>query len=109
MTNTQAPYAPNTAPHPASAGAPAYADSKPLSITSLVLGIVSIVAGWTFLAPIAGLVTGVLALKREPAGRTMAIWGIVLNAVMLVGFAIAALLTIAGLGIGLAFLPFAFH
>lgn len=109
MTNPQAPYAPNAAPYPAPAGAPASVDSKPLSITSLVLGIVSIVAGWTFLAPIAGLVTGILALKREPTGRTMAVWGIVLNAVMLLGFAIAALLTIAGLGIGLAFLPFALH
>jgi hypothetical protein len=79
-----------------------------LSITSLVLGLVSIVAGWTFLAPLAGLVCGILALKREPAGRTMAIWGVVLNAIMLTGFAIAAIVAMAGVGIGLAFLPFAF-
>ncbi|MCX7521262.1 DUF4190 domain-containing protein [Microbacterium sp. STN6] len=79
--------------------------SRPLSITSLVLGIVSIVAGWTFFAPIAGIVTGIMALKREPAGRAMAIWGIVLNSVMLLGFAIAIVIAAA---VGLALLPFAF-
>jgi hypothetical protein len=74
-----------------------------LSITSLVLGLVSIFAGWTFLAPIAGIVTGVLALTREPESRTMAIWGIVLNAVMLAG---SLLLVVVTLALGLAVLPF---
>ncbi|MET0725316.1 MAG: DUF4190 domain-containing protein [Leifsonia sp.] len=78
---------------------------RSLSITSLVLGIVSIVAGWTFLAPVAGLVLGIIGLRREPAGRTFAIWGIVLSSVMLAG---TVLVTAAALLFGLALLPFAF-
>lgn len=77
--------------------------SSPLALTSLVLGLVSILAGWTFVAPIVGLVTGMLALGREPYARTMALWGIVLNAVMLAG---VFLLLVLGLVFGLAFLPF---
>ncbi|WP_022884106.1 hypothetical protein [Glaciibacter superstes] len=68
----------------------------------------SIFAGWTFFAPIAGLITGILAIGREPHSRTMAIWGIVLNAVMLAGSIIIALIAvIAGIA-ALPFLPFAF-
>ena len=77
--------------------------ASPLALTSLVLGLVSILAGWTFVAPIVGLVTGMLALGREPYARTMALWGIVLNAVMLAG---VFLLLILGLAFGLAILPF---
>lgn len=86
--------------------APAAQESSALSISSLVLGLVSIFAGWTFVAPIAGLITGCMALRREPRSRTMAIWGIVLNAVMLLGSLVLVLLA---LFVGLAFLPFAFH
>ena len=93
--------------NPYTAAAPAAAPSRPLRITSFVLGIASIAFGWTLLAPIAGIVIGVLALGREPAGRALAIWGIVLNAVMLAGVIIGLLFAIAGLGVGLAFLPFA--
>ncbi|KRE26385.1 hypothetical protein ASG80_05295 [Agromyces sp. Soil535] len=74
-------------------------------MSSLVLGLVSIVASYTFFVPIVGLVLGVLALKREPASRTMAIWGIVLNAVMLAG---AVLVSLGAFAFGLAMLPFAF-
>jgi hypothetical protein len=81
------------------------AESKTLSVASLVLGLVSIVAGWTFFAPIAGLVCGIMALGREPASRTMAIWGIVLNIVMLAGTLIVGIIIAT---LGLAFLPFAF-
>ncbi|WP_308799823.1 hypothetical protein [Agromyces silvae] len=80
-------------------------ETKGFSIASLVLGVVSIVAGFTFVVPVAGLVLGILALKREPASRTMAIWGIVLNALMLAG---AVLVTFAAIAFGLALLPFAF-
>jgi hypothetical protein len=84
------------------------APSSPLSITSLVLGLVSIFAGWTFFAPVAGLVTGIMALSREPHSRTMAIWGIVINAVMLAGSIIVVLvILVAGLA-ALPFLPLAF-
>ncbi|GAA1514644.1 hypothetical protein GCM10009761_15740 [Agromyces terreus] len=70
-----------------------------------MLGIVSIFASFTFFVPVIGLVLGIMALRREPASRTMAVWGIVLNAVMLAGTVIA---TLAALAFGLVLLPFAF-
>lgn len=93
------PYAVDTA---ASAAA-SVDEQRGFAISSLVLGLVSIVAGFTFVVPVAGLVLGVLALKREPSARTMAIWGIVLNAVMLAGVVIAGL---AAAAFGLFLLPF---
>lgn len=64
-----------------SAGDPA---PRMLSLASLILGIASVFLGLTFLVPIAGIVTGVMARKREPEGRTMALWGIWLSVAMLV-------------------------
>jgi hypothetical protein len=108
MTNVadhQAPYAAYGAPTVAPSGA--LPESRALSITSFVLGLASIVFSWTLFAPIVGLVVGILALSREPAGKTMAMWGIVLNAIMLAGVLFFALLALVGTGIGFAFLPFA--
>ncbi|MFB6611631.1 DUF4190 domain-containing protein [Agromyces sp. NPDC056379] len=98
-TATQAPFA---EPNPYTAPA---AETNGFSIASLVLGLVSIVASSTFFVPVIGLVLGILALKREPAARTMAIWGIVLNGVMLAG---TVLVAFGALVFGLAMLPFAF-
>lgn len=89
------------APHPAGTS---IVEGRALGLSSLVLGLVSIFAGWTFFAPVAGLVTGIMALSREPANRTMAIWGIVLNSVMIAGWVVIGLLLLA---LGLAFVPFA--
>ena len=104
-TPTSSQQAPFGEPNPyATTTAPA-AETSGFSIASLVLGLVSIVAASTFFVPIAGLVLGIMALQREPASRTMAIWGIVLNSVMLAGT------VLVGLGFavfGLAMLPFAF-
>ncbi|MFJ8893189.1 hypothetical protein ACIRCZ_01250 [Leifsonia sp. NPDC102414] len=83
------------------------APARTLSITSFVLGLASIVFGWTFVAPLAGLVVGIMAVGREPQGKTFAVWGIVLNAIMLAGAIFVAMLAVVGAGIGLAFLPFA--
>ncbi|MRG61408.1 hypothetical protein GE115_16245 [Agromyces sp. CFH 90414] len=80
-------------------------ETNGFSIASLVLGLVSILAGFTVFVPVGGLVLGIMALRREPASRTMAIWGIVLNSLMLAGAVIAVLATVV---FGLAFLPFAF-
>ena len=91
------------AAYPAAANAQQAAPSNTLGILSIVLGVVSIFAGWTFLAPVAGLVLGIMALSREPHNRTMAIWGIVLNAVLLVGSVLLAILAVVA---GIAFLPF---
>jgi hypothetical protein len=106
MTSTNSPAIDPAVPSTAPAAVPVGARS--LSVTSFVLGLASIVFGWTFVAPIAGLVVGILALGREPFGKTFAVWGIVLNALMLFGVLIGLVLTLAGIGIGLSFLPFAF-
>lgn len=88
--------APSATPPAAATVAPA--PSSPFSLTSLILGVTSVFFGLTVIAPVAGLVFGILGLRREPAGRTLAVWGIVLNAVML-GF--VALMVVALLFLGL--------
>lgn len=69
------------------------------SITSFVLGVVSIVAGWSFVAPIIGLVLGIIALRRKSAERTLALWGVWLNGAML---AISTLLAFGLIAVMLA-------
>lgn len=85
---------------------PRAAETNGFSIASLVLGLVSIVAGFTFLVPIGGLVLGIVGLQREPASRTMAIWGVVLNTVMLVGTVLVGFGMLAFGALTLPFLPF---
>ncbi|BDZ66002.1 hypothetical protein [Agromyces mangrovi Wang et al. 2018] len=81
------------------------AEPRGLGIASLVLGIVSILTGGgAVVGPIAGLALGIVSLSREPGNRTMAVWGIVLNAVVLGFAALAALGTVA---LALFALPFA--
>lgn len=90
--------APRPAPNPD--------QTRTFTITSFVLGIVSVVAGWTFIAPIVGLIFGIIALRRRTADRTLAIWGVVLNSVMLGATALAALFGIAAVAFGaLASIP----
>lgn len=69
--------------------------TQTLSIISLILGITSILSGQVILVPAAALVLGILGLKREPAGRTMAVWGIVTGGVMLVGPILAGIVGFA--------------
>ncbi|NEM90837.1 DUF4190 domain-containing protein [Galbitalea soli] len=66
------------------------AQPKGLSVTSLVLGLVSIFFGFTFFVPLTGLILGILGVRREPAGRGMAIAGSVLSGIMLLGWVIVA-------------------
>lgn len=87
--------------YPTGYGQPYAPPPRGMSITSLVLGLVSIFSGFTFIVPIAGLVFGVIGIKREPAGRGMAIAGLILNSVMLVGWIILIALAIVIFG-GLA-------
>lgn len=65
-----------------------------MSVASMVLGLVSIVFGFTFVCPVVGLILGIIGIKREPAGRGMAIAGIIINAVILAGWAIAVIFII---------------
>ncbi|WP_244209443.1 DUF4190 domain-containing protein [Rathayibacter festucae] len=96
------PFERPVAQHPAPYGVPpvsaAPAPSTPFSLTSLILGVTSVFFGLTVIAPVAGLVFGILGLRREPTGRTLAIWGIVLNAVMI---SLVVLFVVALLFLGL--------
>ncbi|WP_417215493.1 DUF4190 domain-containing protein [Arthrobacter sp.] len=79
-------------------GQPYAPPHRGMSITSLVLGLVSIFSGFTFIVPIAGLVFGFIGLRREPAGRGMAIAGVILNGVMLIGWVLLIVLAIVIFG-----------
>ncbi|KTR37460.1 hypothetical protein NS263_15580 [Curtobacterium oceanosedimentum] len=70
-----------------------------MSIASMVLGLVSIVLGFTFLVPLVGFVLGIIGVRKEPAGRGMAITGLVLNGLFVVGWALFVILVI---GVGAA-------
>lgn len=82
--------------------------TKTLSIASVVLGVISVFFGFTFFVPIIGLVLGVMGRRREPDARGFALAGIWINALLLVGWLIIALLVVGfGVGLGLLALPFA--
>jgi hypothetical protein len=74
------------------AGAYGTSEARTLSVVALVLGLASIFIGGSILVPIAGIIVGVMARKREPAGRAMALWGIWLSVAMLVLWALAWIL-----------------
>lgn len=94
---------PTQAPSPAAANPE---NTRVFAIVSFVLGIASIVSGWTFIAPIAGLVLGILALRRGTSDRTLALWGVWLNGVMLALTSLAVLFGFALIGFGLLTAPF---
>ncbi|WP_423920418.1 DUF4190 domain-containing protein [Frigoribacterium sp. 2-23] len=73
------------------------APPRGLSIASMVLGLVSVFAGFTFVVPIIGFILGIVGLRKEPAGRGMAVTGLILNGLFVLGWAI---LVIFVLGIG---------
>ncbi|SJN11116.1 hypothetical protein FM113_11000 [Leucobacter sp. 7(1)] len=98
-----APQAPQGAPQ----AAPNPETTRIFSIVSFVLGIASVVSSWTFIAPITGLVFGILALRRGTSERTLTLWGIWLNAIMLALTAIGILIGVVFLGVGLLAAPFA--
>ena len=68
--------------------------TKTLSLASLVLGLVSIVFGFTFVVPLLAIILGGVGAKREPHARTLAVWGIVLGAVCMLGWLIAVVVII---------------
>jgi hypothetical protein len=90
-----------------SAPVPQYAPPRGLSISSTVLGVISLFFGFTLIAPGVGLVLGIMGARREPAGRGFAIAGIVLNVIALAGWVLAVLLVlfvfgVAAVGVGAA-------
>ncbi|MBF4566064.1 DUF4190 domain-containing protein [Plantibacter sp. VKM Ac-2876] len=88
------PYAPvYPAPYPYPASPP-----KGLSISSMVIGLVSLFFGFTFVLPVVGFVLGLMGLRREPAGRAMAITGVVLNGLFLLVWAALVLVWVFVIG-----------
>lgn len=67
-----------------------------LGTASLVLGICSLLAGWTFLAPVVGLCLGIASRGREPLARGRAGWGILLNLVALAVWVLLVVLLVVG-------------
>jgi len=76
-------------------GAAPIAPARTLSIVALALGAASVLFGYTFLVPIAAIVVGILGYQREPEARTMAVWGIVLGAIMSVGWVFLGVIGLA--------------
>lgn len=85
---------------------PVAEESRGFAITSFVLGIASVVSGWTLIAPITGLIFGIIALRRRTSDRTLALWGVWLNGVMLAFTALMALVVLALVAFGLFTVPF---
>lgn len=77
---------------------------KGLSVASMVLGLVSIVLGFTFVTPLTGLILGIVGARREPLARGFSVTGIILNGLMLLGWVmlLAFLFSIAAIGAGAA-------
>nr|WP_308932082.1 DUF4190 domain-containing protein [Arthrobacter sp. SLBN-112] len=68
-----------------------------MSIASMVCGIASVIMGWLILPQLAAIITGHLALRREPSGKGMSISGLVLGYLCLLGYGAIWLLLIIGL------------
>jgi len=62
---------------------------------SLLLGICSLLAGWTLVAPILGLILGVMSRGDEPFARGRAGWGIFLNLLAMLGWILGGALLLA--------------
>ena len=107
-TQPPSPYGQGASPYGQPAyGQPAYGQPayygmpaqqpKGLSIASMVLGISSVLLGWFMIPQIAAIITGHLALRREPSGKGMSITGLVLGYLCLLGYGAFWLLVIIGL------------
>lgn len=96
-----APHGTYTAPpqsgqHPAEQRPTPGPNSYGFAVASFVLGIASIVSGWTLISPIVGVVLGAIALRRNTAERTLALWGVWLN-VAILAFALIGIVVLIGL------------
>lgn len=67
------------------------APGRGLSVASLIIAIASVFFGWTFIAPIAAFVLGIMGLRREPDGRGLAWAGIVISFLTLFGWILVIL------------------
>ncbi|MDQ0119651.1 DUF4190 domain-containing protein [Pseudarthrobacter sp902506025] len=99
----QAPYSQAQYGQPQYFGQPSYyggtVEPKTLSIASMVCGIASVIMGWLLLPQFAAIITGHLALRREPSGKGMSITGLVLGYLCLLGYGALWLLFIIGVAV----------
>lgn len=72
--------------------------SRTLSIISFAGAIAALVFGQTVILPIVAIVLGFVARRQEPAGRTFALWGIILGFVGLFGWMLLPLAAVAFVG-----------
>ena len=68
---------------------------------SLLLGLCSLLAGWTLIAPVLGLLLGISSRGSEPFARGRAGWGILLNLVAMLGW-ILGIVVLLATGVGAA-------
>jgi len=76
-----------------------------LSITSLVLGIVSLFFGFTFVVPLIGAILGFVGLRREPAGRGFALAGVWINGLILVFWIVITIVVVLAVVAGAVVIP----
>lgn len=99
----QIPYSSAQYSQPQYFGQPSYyggtVEPKTLSIASMVCGIASVIMGWLLLPQFAAIITGHLALRREPSGKGMSITGLVLGYLCLLGYGALWLLFIIGVAV----------
>jgi hypothetical protein len=77
-------------------------EPKGLSIASMVCGIASVILGWFLIPQVAAIITGHLALRREPSAKGMSITGLVLGYLCLLGYGAFWLLIFVGLAVSSA-------
>lgn len=100
-TTTPTPIVESTEAAPAAA-----APVRTLAIVSLALGAAAIVSGFNLLLGVPAIIVGVLALQREPAGRSLAIAGIVTGSIAASGLVLGAIAAAFAIPFGLFALPF---
>lgn len=76
--------------------APAIHHGTGKGTASLLLGICSLLAGWTLIAPVLGLVLGFMSRGDEPFARGRAGWGILLNLLAMLGWVVVGGILLAG-------------
>lgn len=69
---------------------------KGLSTTSMILALVSVFFGFTFVLPVLALILGIAGLRKEPAGKGMALTGVIISGLILSVWVVIGLIVIIG-------------
>lgn len=76
----------------ARASAVSVAPQRRASLAGTALGVISIAFGLVFMLPIVGILLSMIGIRQEPEGRGLAITGLVLNGLCIVGWALFVIL-----------------